>query len=143
MKYTDIKLINICNVINDNSNISVEEISNITKLTNTEVLDNIEKLKEYAIDINVNNNLISSRDYISLMDYKYIRSNLPNKYKLSIFECIDSTSTFLNSINDTQEHICLAEMQTSGRGQFNRSWHSPFAKNIYLSIKKAHKYRAE
>jgi BirA family biotin operon repressor/biotin-[acetyl-CoA-carboxylase] ligase len=30
--------------------------------------------------------------------------------------------------------ICLAEFQTSGRGRRGRSWISPFAKNIYMSV---------
>lgn len=30
--------------------------------------------------------------------------------------------------------ICLAEVQTSGRGRRGRTWISPFAKNIYMSV---------
>ncbi|PIQ42955.1 MAG: biotin--[acetyl-CoA-carboxylase] ligase [Gammaproteobacteria bacterium CG11_big_fil_rev_8_21_14_0_20_46_22] len=49
-----------------------------------------------------------------------------------------------NSIPSTNEamktagagiHICLAEAQTAGRAQGNKSWHSPAFQNIYLSIK--------
>ena len=30
--------------------------------------------------------------------------------------------------------VCLAEMQTKGRGRLGRTWRSPFAGNIYLSV---------
>lgn len=31
-------------------------------------------------------------------------------------------------------YVCLAELQTAGRGRRGRSWVSPFGKNIYLSL---------
>lgn len=31
-------------------------------------------------------------------------------------------------------YVCLAEQQKSGRGRLGRSWFSPFARNIYLSM---------
>lgn len=31
-------------------------------------------------------------------------------------------------------YVCLAEQQKSGRGRLGRSWYSPFARNIYLSM---------
>jgi len=30
--------------------------------------------------------------------------------------------------------VCFAETQTAGRGRSQKSWHSPFAQNLYLSI---------
>jgi BirA family biotin operon repressor/biotin-[acetyl-CoA-carboxylase] ligase len=32
-------------------------------------------------------------------------------------------------------HVCLAEMQSGGRGRRGRQWVSPFASNVYCSIK--------
>ena len=61
-----------------------------------------------------------------------------NKYiKLNIFDSIDSTNDFFKTNKQTSDliEICLAESQTQGRGQFDRRWHSPWGKNIYLSMK--------
>ena len=32
-----------------------------------------------------------------------------------------------------EEYVCIAEHQSKGKGRMSRKWHSPFAKNIYLS----------
>ncbi len=45
----------------------------------------------------------------------------------------ESTNQFLLDREDPQG-ICLAEHQTAGRGRRGRAWHSPFGRNIYLSI---------
>jgi BirA family biotin operon repressor/biotin-[acetyl-CoA-carboxylase] ligase len=31
--------------------------------------------------------------------------------------------------------ICLSEYQSTGRGRLGRRWHSPFARNVYLSVR--------
>ena len=36
--------------------------------------------------------------------------------------------------NGVHRRVCLAELQTAGRGRRGRQWQSPFARNIYLSI---------
>lgn len=57
--------------------------------------------------------------------------------KLEIFDQIDSTNTYLMTHarnNVASGHICLAEYQTSGKGRRGRTWVSPFAGNIYLSV---------
>ena len=49
----------------------------------------------------------------------------------------------INSTNDhlhkkacrVQYHICIGEHQSQGKGRFNRYWNSPFAQNIYFSLK--------
>lgn len=48
---------------------------------------------------------------------------------------LDSTNHYLMSRPDLGHgHICLAEMQTAGRGRRGRTWQSPFGGNIYLSM---------
>ncbi len=50
---------------------------------------------------------------------------------------LDSTNNAMMKVaegNVTARHICLAEMQTSGRGRRGRQWLSPFARNLYFSV---------
>ena len=56
--------------------------------------------------------------------------------RLNIVEQITSTNDYLKTSNSENKKplICIAEMQTHGRGRFNRKWHSPTGQNIYLSL---------
>jgi len=56
---------------------------------------------------------------------------------LTVFFSLDSTNKYLidqNVENDTVYTICMAEHQSEGKGRRGKSWVSPFAKNIYMSI---------
>lgn len=55
---------------------------------------------------------------------------------LSIEKSLDSTNSALQRLPVSQQHatVILAEQQTSGRGRRGRQWHSPFARNLYLSM---------
>lgn len=55
---------------------------------------------------------------------------------IEIFDVMASTNDHLKSQNGNHQKIrvCLAEHQTAGRGQFGRTWFSPYAQNIYLSL---------
>ena len=54
--------------------------------------------------------------------------------QLDIFPIIDSTNSFILRHQDVAGQICLAEAQTEGRGRRGKTWHSPFAQNIYMSL---------
>ena len=56
---------------------------------------------------------------------------------LEIFKSIDSTNKYAREKAETQPSsgsVILAEQQTAGRGRRGKTWVSPFAANIYLSI---------
>jgi len=56
---------------------------------------------------------------------------------LHIHDVLDSTNTFLMQAAReglASGAVCLAETQTKGRGRLGRSWQSPFAGNVYLSV---------
>ena len=61
----------------------------------------------------------------------------PHLSKINIFQTIDSTNTYARQLaekNSVSGLVILAEQQTGGRGRRGKSWVSPFAANIYLSI---------
>lgn len=56
--------------------------------------------------------------------------------QLEIIPVISSTNTYLREHPpaDSLVKVCLAEYQSGGRGRAGRSWVSPFASNLYLSL---------
>lgn len=61
---------------------------------------------------------------------------LKNKIDLHVFQEIDSTNSFLKTLNSKNYlTICCAEQQTKGRGRHGRDWYSPYGENIYLSLR--------
>ena len=79
----------------------------------------------------VNQNKLNSENILSFLN---IDKNL--KVNLEIFDQIDSTNSYLlnkkQAVNEL--NICIAEMQTKGKGRSGKIWESPKEKNIYLSI---------
>lgn len=56
---------------------------------------------------------------------------------VEIHQRLDSTNSYLinrASGGLASGHACLAESQTAGRGRLGRSWVSPYATNLYLSL---------
>lgn len=54
--------------------------------------------------------------------------------ELNIFSVISSTNDHLMQSATARGAVCLAEMQTAGRGRRGRAWVSPYAANICLSL---------
>jgi len=55
---------------------------------------------------------------------------------LSIESSVDSTNSAIQRLPVADQHtaVILAEQQTTGRGRRGRRWHSPFGRNLYLSL---------
>lgn len=68
---------------------------------------------------------------LSLESSKYIS-------QLELLTSLPSTSKYLLQKNQSQKlnsgMVCIAEMQTSGKGRLGRAWVSPFAQNLYISF---------
>ena len=79
----------------------------------------------------VNQKRLNQEKIVSLLN---LNKNL--KVNLEIFDQIDSTNSYLlkkeQSVNTL--NICVAEMQTKGKGRSGKVWESPKNNNIYLSI---------
>jgi BirA family biotin operon repressor/biotin-[acetyl-CoA-carboxylase] ligase len=72
-----------------------------------------------------------------MLDQQFISGAINHKDVLvECFPSINSTNTYLqNASLKFSYHICIAEQQTRGKGRFNRVWVSPFAENLYYSLK--------
>lgn len=77
-----------------------------------------------------------------LLDQKQIRDQLTvlaalQPAQLEIFQSIDSTNKYLRERADNPQYarsVVLAESQSGGRGRRGKTWVSPFAANIYMSV---------
>lgn len=55
--------------------------------------------------------------------------------QFAILPSVNSTNQYLlDNAELPSGTVCLAEMQTAGRGRRDRKWQSPFGRNIYLSM---------
>lgn len=130
-------------ILQDNEFHSGEEIGRQLKVTRAAVWKMIQTLQQTGFLITA----ISRRGYRLEQSFEFLSQqkileclsdNLRKQIKLlEIFDVIDSTNTYLlQQIHNyaTIPRVCIAEMQTEGRGRHNRKWYSPYAQNIYLSL---------
>jgi BirA family biotin operon repressor/biotin-[acetyl-CoA-carboxylase] ligase len=76
------------------------------------------------------------KEPLVLLDAERIQAGLTQPVALSVFESIASTNDYLlNEPRTKTPSVCVAEMQTAGRGRLGRAWVSPFGKNIYCSLR--------
>lgn len=55
---------------------------------------------------------------------------------LQIEDSLDSTNTAIQRLPANQQHgtVIMAEQQLAGRGRRGKYWHSPYGKNLYMSL---------
>ncbi|HEX2796178.1 MAG TPA: biotin--[acetyl-CoA-carboxylase] ligase [Immundisolibacter sp.] len=60
--------------------------------------------------------------------------------ELEVFDSLPSTNAHLIARIGAGRGtgVCLAEHQSAGRGRRGRAWHSPFGRNLYLSVAQAY-----
>ncbi len=69
-----------------------------------------------------------------MLNAEKIKKHIKHQINLTVLASVDSTNHFLRKITKNNLiHCCFAEQQTQGKGRINKSWHSPFGKNIYFS----------
>ena len=141
MKKLPANLIKITHFLSDCHYHSGDELGKTLAITRSAVWKSIKKLQEYGIEINtVKGKGYALSEPLLLLDKQQIKKQLkPSNKKpdIKIFACVDSTNDYLQKQPKSAKKmsICLAETQTHGRGRLNRSWHSPFGKNIYFSCR--------
>ncbi|MFL0796056.1 MAG: bifunctional biotin--[acetyl-CoA-carboxylase] ligase/biotin operon repressor BirA [Cellvibrionaceae bacterium] len=122
---------------------SGEELGELLGVSRAAVWKQLKKLGEIGVHVES----IKGRGYcieggMDLLSQDAITKSLSDQAKTlcSVLEChwsIPSTNAHLLDFDRGQPasgRVCLAEMQTAGRGRRGRSWVSPFAANLYLSV---------
>jgi BirA family biotin operon repressor/biotin-[acetyl-CoA-carboxylase] ligase len=127
---------NLVAILNDGHYHDGTTIGDRLEITRSAVWKTIKKLQSYGIKVDS----IKGKGYallepLVLLSQKEIKKNVSHsKVEVEVFETIPSTNDYLKAnINDRAIRICLAEQQTQGKGRMHRTWHSPFAQNIYFS----------
>lgn len=133
----------ILNILADGRYHSGEELGDALGVSRMAVWKHIHSLRESGVAMEV----IKGKGYrfpssVELLDADAIHAAaLPETREQlagieTLFE-VDSTNNRLRQ--QAQDGapsglVCLAEMQTAGRGRRSRNWVSPFASNLYLSL---------
>jgi BirA family biotin operon repressor/biotin-[acetyl-CoA-carboxylase] ligase len=139
MKQLNSKLVTLIDLLNDQAFHTGIKLGKQLQVSRTAIWKMITKLVDYQIPIiRSRTSGYALKEPLTLLNRVMLKKALAkfNIHQLSIFESIPSTQAYLSHqpIRNNSFNICLAEMQTQGRGRFNRLWYSPFGQNIYLSI---------
>jgi len=118
---------------------SGEELSGALGVSRTTVWKQVARLQELGVEVNAvkgrGYRLRQDVDLLSLSEiYRHLGDRACDTFAhIDLELTVESTNRVAASANVTP-YICLAEMQTAGRGRRGREWVSPFATNIYLSL---------
>lgn len=138
---TDIQV--LLNCLADGRFHSGELLAQALGVTRSAVWKKLKKIESMGLQVDA----VRGRGYrlqqpLELLDQARIKQILPDIAndslgELELFTSIDSTNRYLMQSETLAHgaHVCLAEMQLSGRGRRGRAWVSPFASNLYCSIK--------
>lgn len=134
----------ILHILSDGKIHSGEELGTLLGISRAAVWKAVQQLQTFGLPIQASTKTgYSLESKLDLLDLGIIKSQLNPIYSsltsnIYLFDVIDSTNVWLNRYHtDYPEDFpvwCLAEMQTTGRGRFQRPWYSPFGCNIYLSL---------
>jgi BirA family biotin operon repressor/biotin-[acetyl-CoA-carboxylase] ligase len=133
----------LLNLLADGRFYSGEDLARQLRVTRSAVWKLIGKLRALGVNIEA----VSRRGYrlahpIELYDVDVIRAHLPPTVAASVHHIeallkVDSTNRFIaDSKSAPPEHtnVCVAEVQSAGRGRRGRTWVAPFASGICLSM---------
>ncbi len=119
---------------------SGEELGERLEISRAAVWKYIKKIEQLGVGVeSVKGKGYRLKNKVNLLDHRKIQSLFVPEAAieikaLDVFASISSTNNYLMQKENIKGHVCLAEMQTAGRGRRGRAWVSPFAQNIYLSM---------
>lgn len=129
----------ILNLLADGEFHSGEELGVLLGVSRAAVWKHLQKMEGLGLHVQS----VKGRGYrieggLDLLNKSAIYQAAPSikqhNLQLALFAEIDSTNSYLLRQTDLAGSICVAESQTSGRGRRGRTWISPYAQNIYLSM---------
>lgn len=130
----------ILNLLSDGKFHSDKEISKFLGIPYKMVPEILKRILDPSIKLEVSND----KNYrisggLELLNASYIYNELDELKQLlaqlEVLTVVDSTNNYLlNKTESIGNYAVFTEQQTAGRGQFNRTWHSNFGKNIALSL---------
>jgi len=136
-------LVALLNCLADGEYHSGVELGNELGVSRTAVWKALSKLEEYGVFLEVTKGKgYRIPDGLDLLDRENMLAQLEwcsgLLHDFHLLQSVESTNSYLmadNSLVDPSHYvICMAERQTAGRGRRGRVWHSPYARNIYLSL---------
>jgi BirA family biotin operon repressor/biotin-[acetyl-CoA-carboxylase] ligase len=132
------KIVEAVKLLSDGCCYDGSSIGGQLNMTRTEVRDLMKKLKQYGVLVTYTRDKgYCLQESLILLDAHAISKQLdPQSVDVRILAKTTSTNDYLKELapDNKKMIVCLAEMQTAGRGRLNRKWHSPFSKNIHLSL---------
>lgn len=129
------KLIQLVKLLRDGDYHDGNSLGETLDITRSAIWKMVKKLEGYGIKIDA----IMGRGYIMseplyLLEPDVIKQAFAQRVELTVLESTPSTNNYFKLSPKTPAiKCCIAEHQTQGRGRLNRTWHSPFGKNLYLS----------
>ncbi|MEH6359041.1 MAG: bifunctional biotin--[acetyl-CoA-carboxylase] ligase/biotin operon repressor BirA [Pseudomonadales bacterium] len=118
---------------------SGEDLSRVLDVSRTTVWKQVAKLQNLGVEVNAvkgrGYRLRGAVDLLSLAEiYRHLSDRASDVFDhIDLKLTVESTNRMAGDSN-LAPYVCLAEMQTAGRGRRGREWVSPFATNIYLSL---------
>jgi len=139
MKAVNPQLIKLMTILNDGGVHDGDALGQALSVSRAAIWKMINKLKEYGVKIDST----KAKGYqlttplMLLSQEKIAAAFKEDPIHITCLERVSSTNDFFKS--QDQQHpifqVCLAEMQTKGRGRLGRNWFSPFGQNLYLSCR--------
>ncbi|MBK8186817.1 MAG: bifunctional biotin--[acetyl-CoA-carboxylase] ligase/biotin operon repressor BirA [Cellvibrio sp.] len=134
------RITDLIDLLSDGECHSGEQLGLSLAISRAGVWKYIKKIEQLGVCIeSIKGKGYKLKNGLHLLDLKKIGGLLTplakdNIAALDLFSIINSTNTYLLNQKNIRGKVCLAELQTEGRGRRGRQWVSPFGRNIYLSI---------
>ncbi|MFL0809968.1 MAG: bifunctional biotin--[acetyl-CoA-carboxylase] ligase/biotin operon repressor BirA [Agarilytica sp.] len=138
------KILAVLGVLADGEFHSGEELGLVLGVTRAAVWKHIQSVESLGLNVSsVRGKGYKVEGGVDLLDQQKIVSKLSEGVQkqlpdIEVVNELESTNQYLLDKLNAKEnlasgHVCLAEIQTAGRGRRGRVWQSPFAQNIYFS----------
>ncbi len=129
-------------LLSDGKNHSGQELANVLNVSRTAIWKQLAKLEAIGLELLSQPGkgycLVGGLELLNELQIKEglipLAAGVISGFTL--LNTVDSTNTYLlREESNSGIQICFSEFQTAGRGRRGRQWASPFASNIYLSLK--------